>query len=364
MKKIAIAVSIAFISIMLFGGLAGAATITGTPPVTSDVGLNTAIGTVLAGPFSVLLAESQSKLNVFKDQEDLTKGFGNANAFSSHAGTFQGFQNYDIFAVGVGVMFGAQAPSLDPSYYIPDNVKDDIREDGDVYAGFAGGAVVNAGIHARFIATGLYFNVKFGQVELGDAENTFQYKNTTFGVGVNYGVIMPHGVLLGFLKWRGVSLGTGLTYQKNEVNYEVELQTVTQDVIGGLASATLVMDPTVNLGVDMETYTVPLEVVTSFQLLWILNLSAGVGVDFIYGTSDLNVTAAGDVYLRNLTGATLTSPGTIEINGSTKDVSPSTFRPKIMAGLGFSILMVKIEVPVVYYPEAGAAVGLTASVVF
>ncbi len=361
MKKIAIAVSIAFISIMLFGGLAGAATITGTPPTTGNGTLDADIATA----FASLLLSSQNRLDVFKDQEDLTKGFGNANAFSSNAGTFQGFQNYDLFAVGVGVMFGAQAPSLDPTYYIPDNVKDDIREDGDVYAGFAGGAVVNAGIHARFIATGLYFNVKFGQVELGDAENTFQYKNTTFGVGVNYGVIMPHGVFLGFLKWRGVSLGTGITYQKNEVNYEVELQTVTQNVTdGALATGTLVMDPTVNLGVDMETYTVPLEVVTSFQLLWILNISAGVGVDFIYGTSDLNVTAAGDVYLRNLTGATLVSPGTITIDGSTKDVSPSTFRPKIMAGLGFSIMMVKIELPVVYYPEAGAAVGLTASVVF
>jgi hypothetical protein len=35
-----------------------------------------------------------------------------------------------------------------------------------------------------------------------------------------------------------------------------------------------------------------------------------------------------------------------------------------MGALGFNILMVKIEVPVVYYPEAGAAVGLTIGVVF
>ncbi len=35
-----------------------------------------------------------------------------------------------------------------------------------------------------------------------------------------------------------------------------------------------------------------------------------------------------------------------------------------MAGIGLNIFLVKIEMPVVYYPQSGAAFGLTASIVF
>lgn len=311
-----------------------------------QLALDTAVGT------------ANTKLAVFQEQQDLAKGFANANGFSAHSGSFQGFQNYNIFSASVGIMAGFQAPTLDRSYYSPDNVESDIRDDGDMYAGFAAGASVNVGIHARFIATGLYLNVKYGHVELGDEQDLFKYKNTVYGLGINYGLLMPRTIVPVLLRWNGISFGTGIIYQKNEITYQVELDSITHNVGG---SIDMILDPTVNFRFDIATYTIPLEIVTSFRLLWLLNVSIGGGIDVLYGSSDLNIVSVGTV---DVTGTTLTQQGIVAVDGTTSDVSPSRYRTKIMGALGFNILMVKIEVPVVYYPEAGAAVGLTIGVVF
>ena len=304
------------------------------------------------------VGSANTKLAVFQDQQDLARGFANANGFSAHSASFQGFQNYNIFSASVGIMAGVQAPTLDRSYYSPDNVEGDIRNDGDIYAGFAAGASVNLGIHARFIATGLYLNFKYGHIELGDEQDLFKYKNTVYGLGINYGLLMPRTIVPVLLKWNGISIGTGIIYQKNEITYQVELDSITQNVAIGID---MILDPTVNFGFDIATYTIPLEIITSFRLLWLLNISIGAGIDVLYGSSDLNIVSVGTV---DVTGTTLTQQGIVAVDGSTSDVSPSRYRTKIMGALGFNILMVKIEVPVVYYPEAGAAVGLTIGVVF
>lgn len=317
---------------------------------TNDAALQTAL--------DVTVASANTQLALFKNQSELAKGFADANAFSSHSATLQGFQNYDLFAVGVGFMAGVQAPSTDPNYYKNSKIEDDIRKDGDISAGVSTGVSLFAGIHARFISPYLYLSIQAGKLDIGDAEESYRFKNTIYGFGINYGLFMPRSILLGFLKWRGISLGTGLIYQHNEVNFEIELDPISQSVTGPIS---LTLDPTVNFGFDVTTYTIPVEAVTSFQFLWILNISTGIGADIIYGSSDLLITSAGTV---SVSGTTLTQNGIVEVDGSTKDVSPSKIRPKIMAGIGLNILLVKIEIPVVYYPESGAAVGLTASVVF
>ena len=304
------------------------------------------------------VADSNSELSVFKNQQELAKGFANANSFASHSASFQGFQNYNMFTVSAGVMTGFQAPTTDPSFYNPDNVENDIREDGDIYAGFAAGVSLNAGLHARFIATGLYLNLILGRMELGSERDTYKYKNTILGLGLNYGVFMPRTIVPLILRWNGISFGTGIIYQKNKVTFQVELDSVTQNVAPGVDMS---LDPTVNLAFDIATYTVPLEMVTAIRLFSFLNLSAGAGIDVIYGSADLDVVSVGTV---DVSGTTLIQKGIVEVDGSTRGVSPSRYRPKIMAGLGFSIMMVKLEVPVIYYPEAGAAIGFTAGVVF
>ncbi|HPA73367.1 MAG TPA: hypothetical protein PKY31_13920 [Spirochaetota bacterium] len=316
----------------------------------NDANLQTALNNAVA--------DANSELSVFNDQQGLARGFANANSFSSHSANFQGFQNYNIISASVGIMAGFQAPSLDLSYYSPDNVESDIRRDGDLDAGFAAGASVNIGLHARFITSGLYVNLKYGHVELGDEQDLFRYNNTVYGLGINYALSMPRTIVPVLLKWNGVSFGTGIIYQKNEITYQVELNSITQSVAGG---GDIILNPTVNFAFDIATYTIPVEIVTSFRLFWLFNISAGAGIDFLMGTSDLIIKSVGTV---DVTGTTLTQQGIVAVDGSTRDVNPSPYRVKLMSSLGFSIMMLKIEVPVIYYPSAGAAIGITAGVVF
>lgn len=360
-------ITVALAALCLFAGLAmsaDAATITGTAPTTG--GVIPAFDTALQNAFNAALADvnSNSAISKFSDQTDLARGFANANAYSSHAGTIQGYQNYDLFFVSVGVMAGVQAPSTEPDYYTSDSLEDDLRADGDVEAGVGASIAINAGIHAKFIAYGLYLSGIFGKVKLGDAESDdYDFDSTVIGGRVNYALIQSHGILLGFLKWRGLSIGSGFIYQKSEANYQFTIDTVSQPISYG-SGGTLTVDPTVNFGFETTTYTVPIDIVTSFQLLWILNITLGGGVDIVYGHTDLNLDAAGDVNVA-FTGAPATiTPGRVEIDGSTRDVSPDRFHPKLMAGVGVQIGPIKLDVPVIYYPDAGAAVGVTAAFVW
>ncbi|MCX7678841.1 MAG: hypothetical protein N2316_06445 [Spirochaetes bacterium] len=311
----------------------------------------------LQSALDAAVATANSQLALFKNQTDLAKGFADTNAFTSHSSSLQGYQNYDLFAVGVGFMIGLQAPSIDPNYY-EKKIEDDIKNDGDISAGFSVSASIIAGIHARFILPHLYLSLQLGQFNVDDAENDYKFSNKTFGIGVNYGIYMPRSFFVGLLKWRGISIGSGIIYQHNEVNFELQLDTITQPVAGSIQ---LELDPSVNFGFDITTYTIPLEIVTSFQLLWFLNISAGIGADIIFGSSDILLTSTGEV---SVTGTTLTQNGIVQVDGSTRDVSPSLIRPKIMGGIGFNIFLVKIEIPIIYYPTTGAALGLTASIVF
>lgn len=262
-------------------------------------------------------------------------------------------------------MAGVQAPSTEPDYYTSDSLEDDLRADGDVEAGVGASIAINAGIHAKFIAYGLYLSGIFGKVKLGDAESDeYDFDSTVIGGRVNYALIQSHGILLGFLKWRGLSLGTGFIYQKSEANYQFAIDTVSQSFTGGPYSGTLSVDPTVNFGFETTTYTVPIDIVTSFQLLWILNITLGGGVDIVYGHTDLNLDAAGDVNVAFTGTSTAVTPGRLEIDGSTRDVSPDHIHPKLMAGVGVQIGPIKLDVPVIYYPDAGAAVGITAAFVW
>jgi len=363
MKRISLLLVTGVFLLFIVAGVLDAATIVVTPPTsTSQPLLNTPLANALtAVQGTSTYQKAVNTLAKFENQSDLARGFANANAYSSHAGTIQGYQNYDLFFVSVGVMYGLQAPSADADYYNKENIENDLEEDGDVHAGAALGVAINAGIHAKFIAYGLYLTGIFGKVDIGEEQDDYTFESTTIGGRVNYALIQTHGILLGFLKWRGLSIGTGFIYQKAEASMVYEFDSISQAVTG-YPGVSLVVDPSARFKFETTTYTVPVDIVTSFQLLWLLNLTAGAGVDFVMGHTDLTLTSGGSI---NVTGTSETIvPGSITITGETDDVSPDRVRPKIMGGIGLQLGPVKIDMPVIYYPSAGAAIGLTAAFVW
>ena len=315
-----------------------------------------------------LTTQIEDEFADWDDQQDLAQGLGNSNAYAAQAANLWGYQGYSIFAVMVGPMIGVQAPSFNVDEL--QNVADKIETEGDVYAGMGIGSAVNVGVRIPtfvkkliglgFLDNNLYVNVKyFGySMEVDD----FDADTKTFGFGINYQLFKPRKLPLGVLKWRGLSVGTGLLYNSNEVNFTI-------DGMGGIESAigatghSIVMDPTLTLGIDTTSYTIPFEVSTSLRVLWILNLTLGAGVDFNFGNTDITIRNNNEIYVVGpLAGAT--TPGYAVLDASTTDVNPSFTRFRLMSGLGLSLGPVVVDMPVAWYLNSGASVGIQAGIVW
>ncbi|NMB64484.1 MAG: hypothetical protein GYA16_06395, partial [Spirochaetes bacterium] len=58
------------------------------------------------------------------------------------------------------------------------------------------------------------------------------------------------------------------------------------------------------------------------------------------------------------------TPGNLKVDGSTLGKKPKWARARVMTGIGFNVGPVKIDVPIIYYLDTGAAVGITAGFIW
>jgi hypothetical protein len=341
-------------------------------PTYTNLGLGDAaqlrMETLMNAPLNQAVADLESQMAGFQNQERLAQGFANANAYSVHSANFSGVQNYKLFALGTGFMIGVQAPSFDPSYL--GSVADDINENGDLYAGASlGYTLFNLGVNARFIKKGLYLNVKYGGMSksIGD----FSYDFKVMGIGANYALIKSVSAL-GLVKWRGISIGTGAYYQSNTIKMKVssdDIKTrvpIDEDpeieaamVLAGVNEVNVVMVPEFDMGLDISTVTVPVDVVTSLSLIWgVVNVSVGAGFDLNFGGTDILLSGETDLSVEtdNPAYPITETPGKVTINGSS-DNGASIMRPRINVGIGTGIGPVRFEFPMTYYIASGVAFG-------
>ncbi|MEO6097759.1 MAG: hypothetical protein ABIW76_19740 [Fibrobacteria bacterium] len=342
----------------------------------------------VATAFNANIASADSTLKGFKEQKDLAQGFANANAYSVNSATLQGFQNYSLFAVATGLMVGVQAPTTSFSYY--SKIADDIQKKGDLYAGLGVGfSYLNVGVNAKFLMPGLYLNAKYGGFSR-DVED-FSMDFQVMGVGVNYRLLEPKS-LVGLVKWRGVSVGSGFYMQSNKVNKRIEPDTITTQAhfrAAVLSSATdpadraqkgLILDemgyteanpdadvklsPAFDMGIDVSTITIPIDAVTAVSVLFgMFNITAGMGVDLNFGSSEIVLEGGSDANIGSHNEQTEFKPARVTVEGSSEN-GPSFARLRAMTGLGLGLGPVKFDIPLIYYFNSGIAFGLTAAVVW
>ncbi len=349
----------------------------------------TKMNTEVGQAFNKILDTARKNLAGFKEQKELAQGFGNANAYSMNSATLQSFQNYSLFAVATGLMVGVQAPSSSVSYY--SKVGEDIQKKGDLYAGIGVGVTYfNVGINAKFLMPGLYLNGKYGAFDTDVDDFTMDF--AVMGVGANYRFLEPKSLVTGLVKWRGVSLGTGLYRQTNKINMKIVPDSIAtlahfrQAVLAGATSsqdstdkgilldlmgytasnpdAEVSLTPEFNMGLDISTYTIPFDAVTSGSIFWgILNLTAGIGIDLNFGSDKIVLRGATEAGISSDTTKVTFTPATVNIDGSSNNV-PSFARLRVMTGLGIGLGPIKLDVPIIYYPASGLAFGITAAVVW
>ncbi|MCP4134904.1 MAG: hypothetical protein GY754_28275 [bacterium] len=303
-------------------------------------------------------------------QEGLAHGFGNSTAYASRAATLEGYQGYDSWAVMAGAMAGVQAPSFNLQELT--GIGSTIAAEKDVYAGAGMGAAVNVGINAHFLSSikknwlkNLYFNLKFGYssklYNLSSSDTNLGFDSLLLaGFGVNYRLVRP-GSSGGLFKWRGVSLGCGFLYTRNNLELRYRGLEAIEQIVPDSAGLVARLDPDILLSFDSTIFTVPFDISSSIRLLHVLNLSCGLGFDLNAGSTDIIIKNRNAVYITDSSGTQIGTPGEILISASTKAVPPSIVRGRVSVGLGINAgPVILINALCTYYLGSGASLGLSA----
>jgi hypothetical protein len=309
--------------------------------------------------------------------EKLVSAFATSSVFASTGATQRGYGGYNAFAVTLGAMGGIMLP-INPFSLLGEinSILDNVEKLDDISFGF-NPQVLNAqiGLNTSFLLDRLYLGLKLGYFNLGTGPITFT--TPSIGVMANYQLIPQIRIPLGIVVWRGINLGTGLIYQNTKMgigiplpsqNYSINLYELSVSMIGIDPELTTDFDIETMIRVESElilefvksTLTIPLEAVTSLRLLGFLNLSFGLGADLGFGSADFKLTGNATASIEGLPG--FLNP--IENAGLSASIdgtnSPDFFNPKLMAGLGFSLGPVIIDVPFTIYPvNNGYNFGIT-----
>ncbi len=358
-------------------------------PLADDSTFAAAISNRLTTPLDEFADGIADELSRFDNQDDLALGFANAGASGAHVGTLRSFSDYRRFALVVSPGLGFAAPGTDFSTL--ESSGDQLIEEGDTYIGAAiQPIVVSAGLHLAPLVNNLYINAKFGYASIAEGTVTpgLQFDSYSLGVMANYQLLESRSLPLGFIRWRGLSVGSGLLYQENNAEYTLELgeiggddgaeanQVVTYGDVGLTqpqlnaaygAGAPSVSDtfalfsvtPTLTASIESSSVTIPLEVSTGLRLLWLFDVNVGAGIDVNFGSSTVGVSSRTELAID---GDDFDStPGAVTVASKTTGDGPGFVRPRLTAGAGINLGPIKLDVPLMYYFDGGNT-GLMAGV--
>ncbi|MBP8082181.1 MAG: hypothetical protein KAZ87_03145 [Spirochaetes bacterium] len=300
---------------------------------------------------------ANSNLTKLGNQKDFAKGMGEAAAFSHNAAATYSYQNYTLFALMAGYNMGVVTKDIDSGGDM-DDAKKKIIDEGDAYAGAAANVAVNLGVNLTLIKAllgfdsdnALYANIKYGKLKTSSEVSGTKFDSYFIGIGLSYQLIPSFDFVVG--SWRGIAINSGFYMSKQSSQITLDYPSV--------SNAGYTLNPSVTLKADSKVYTVPLEATTAFSLLF-FNVSAGAGVDFVFGDCAADIDVNSDV--KDSSNNTV---GKIELtDGEVSGVSPTLVSPKIMGGVGLQLAIVKFDVPISYYfKQKAVTLGFSAGVVF
>jgi len=293
----------------------------------------------------------------------LTGAFATSSVFASTGATQRAYGGYELFAVTIGAMGGIKYPSnpFSAAGQI-NNVFDNVENMDGISLGF-NPQVINAQIGfnvSNILMDKLYLGLKLGYFKSGSDQITLS--TPSIGVMANYQLLPRIRFPTGIILWRGINLGTGLIYQNTNMEIGIPLPSKTQPLnILGFSVATMRIDSNLTMGFVKNTFTIPLEAMTSLRLLGLLNFSVGVGADLGFGSADFRLTGKSTASFDNLPDFLNDPIQNAGLSATTGGRSaPDLFNPKLMTGFGLSLGPVILDIPVTIYPlNNGYSLGVT-----
>lgn len=188
----------------------------------------------------------------------------------------------------------------------------------------------------------VFFN--FSNLSINQSDVSF--KTSAIGAHIKYNVVPGQSKGAGSLNWNGVDFSTGVRQSKIELaitqTYNTQVQT-TIDTNPVDTDVTADYQGTVNLGANVTTTSIPIDVSTSARVGYIFQFFTGFGADLNFGKAES---------VSNLSGpVTFTSNPTTDINGVTADanldlgqsVGPKSFNVRSFFGMGLELGVVSLS---------------------
>ena len=321
-------------------------------------------------------------LNVFEDEikdssdmgrytspRKIARGVANAGAAATHIATQRSFSDYRAFAFVYGLGVAYSAPSSD-LFVAMQRVAEDLSDDGDAYFGVAFQPwTISFGVNLSDWVDGLRVNAKFGLFYpsiRADDVGELTFRSMTVGVGADYQIIKTFDLPGGIIRWRGVTIGSGLNYQSNMavIAYEIEDKTkslrtpVTKTDLGVTVPGApetighLVLSPGIRAEINSRSWSIPLELSTGFRLFYLLDMNVGIGTDFAFGHTELALGTDAEIDFEPAAGVSESmisvDPGSANL-GISEESRPQFVRPRITFGVSLNLGPLKFDVPMMYY---------------
>lgn len=146
-----------------------------------------------------------------------------------------------------------------------------------------------------------------------DKKDTVNGKLTSLGIHFSYDWIKPRGSKL--FGWGGVKFHTGYEYSSSKYKITTRINEAVDSEVGGGATIDGNLTGTPEASIDVTTHSIPLEISSSVQFLYLFSLYGGLGADYNMGEAK----GAGSI---NANSSTLTCNGG-PCSGESATVSPT-----------------------------------------
>lgn len=281
--------------------------------------------------------------------ERLMEGMANSSVMAGKGIGSDYASNMEVFLIGAGVGLGA-------------DLEKDSNTDSDISGvGIAPGLVIGTnlgwldtsrilGLDTNRLNVYLNFMSYSHEQTIDDdpaKKSSAEIDMTSMGVHFRYDWIKGRGNK--FLGWGGVKVHFGYEYNKTDLTFNANInESVTEtDSNGNVINGTIDGKPQATILVN--THSIPIEISTDVQLLYILSLYGGLGMDYSFGQAEGDGSLNADespITCTNAAGGQACSGGaTVRVQpeaniDATGKVNPLNFRG--FAGLQVNLPYVRI----------------------
>ncbi len=225
------------------------------------------------------------------DQASYLKGMSDSTVMTTKGLGVDYANSFNVVIVGYGVGLGADIGDQSFSDLTGGTI------DGNQIRGFSLQSAMMGGINMRIVPIPKSAGIDFSRIKIFlDMQSStlptfadgFSGKISTFGLHLQYKLWEPAAKnYFNLFSWGGIDLTTGMDNADVDIKF-VKQYVVSKDVtltMPGTPTVTGTFNGTAQAGADISITTIPIELSTSWQILYLISPFMGLGVDINSGTA-------------------------------------------------------------------------------